>query len=190
MQQNSGNNEITSVEESFSEFYYSFIEQLPQLGMGLLIIILGVLIGMWVGKFVKNRISAKTKDPLMSAFLGKTIRIVFLVIAVMLGLRAAGLGGIATGILTAAGASALILGFAFKDIGENFIAGIILAFNRPFNINDTVEIGDNFGKVKTLEFRYTKLKSFDGKMFTSLILMYSQNLLPITLKMDFLDGNL
>lgn len=163
MQQNSGTNQITSVDESFEDFYYSFIEQLPQIGMGLLIIILGVLIGIYVGRFVRNRISARTKDPLMSAFLGKTIRILFVVIAIMLGLRAAGLGGIATGILTAAGASALVLGFAFKDIGENFIAGIILAFNRPFNVNDTVEIGDNFGKVKALEFRYTKLKTFDGK---------------------------
>ncbi len=81
----------------------------------------------------------------------------------MIALKAAGWGGIATGILTAAGASAVVLGFAFKDIGENFIAGIILAFNRPFDVNDTVEIGENFGKVKTLEFRYTKLKTFDGK---------------------------
>lgn len=81
----------------------------------------------------------------------------------MLALKAAGLGGIATGILTAAGASAVVLGFAFKDIGENFIAGIILAFNRPFDVNDTVEIGSNFGKVKAMEFRYTKLKTFDGK---------------------------
>lgn len=163
MQQNSGTNQITSVDESFKDFYYSFIEQLPQIGMGLLIIILGVLIGIWVGRFVRNRISARTQDPLMSAFLGKTIRILFVVIAIMLGLRAAGLGGIATGILTAAGASALVLGFAFKDIGENFIAGVILAFNRPFNVNDTVEVGENFGKVKALEFRYTKLKTFDGK---------------------------
>lgn len=163
MQQEESTLSPTSVEEAFADFYYGLIEQLPQIGLGLLIIILGVLIGIWVGRFVKNRISSRTKDPLMSAFLGKTIRIVFVVIAIMLGLRAAGLGGIATGILTAAGASALVLGFAFKDIGENFIAGIILAFNRPFDIDDTVEIGDNFGKVRTLEFRYTKLKTFDGK---------------------------
>lgn len=81
----------------------------------------------------------------------------------MLGLKAAGFGGIAQGVLTAAGASAVVFGFAFKDIGENFIAGIILAFNRPYNVNDTVEIGENFGKVKSLEFRYTKLKTFDGR---------------------------
>lgn len=149
--------------EAFDRFYDNMVDQIPGIAVGLLIIVLGVLIGTYIGRFATRRISNRTKDPLMSRFLGKTIRFTFIVIAIMLGLRAAGLGGIATGILTAAGASALVLGFAFKDIGENFIAGIILAFNRPFNIHDTVEIGENFGKIKGLEFRYTKLKTFDGK---------------------------
>lgn len=149
--------------DSFQEFYINFIDQLPGIGLGLLIIILGVLIGIWMGKFFTRRISARTSDPLMSRFLGKAIRFLVIITAIMLALKAAGLGGVATGILTAAGASAVVLGFAFKDIGENFIAGIILAFNRPFDVNDTVEIGENFGKVKALEFRYTKLKTFDGK---------------------------
>ncbi|MDT0676905.1 mechanosensitive ion channel family protein [Autumnicola musiva] len=153
----------TSLQEAFFRFYNNFIEQLPGIGLGILIIILGVLLGGWIGKFATRRISARTHDPLMSRFLGKAVRFIFVVMAIMLALRAAGLGGIATGILTAAGAGALVFGFAFKDIGENFISGIILAFNRPFDIEDTVEIGENFGKVKTLEFRYTKLKTFDGK---------------------------
>ncbi len=161
--QEESNFEIESVADSFELFYLDFLEQLPGIGMGLLIIILGVLIGIWIGNFAKRRIANRTKDPLMSRFLGKTIRLIVMIIAFMLGLKAAGLGGIATGLLTAAGASALVLGFAFKDIGENFIAGVILAFNRPFNIHDTVEIGDNFGKINGLEFRYTKMKTFDGK---------------------------
>ncbi|MFI8379632.1 mechanosensitive ion channel family protein [Leeuwenhoekiella sp. NPDC079379] len=155
--------DLQTVSDAFINYYNNFINQLPGIAWGVLIIILGLLIGAWIGNFARRRISAKTADPLMSRFLGKAIKITFFIIAVMLALRAAGLGGIATGILTAAGASAVVLGFAFKDIGENFIAGIILAFNRPFNVNDTVEIGNNFGKVKALEFRYTKLKTFDGK---------------------------
>lgn len=153
----------TTIEESITSFYNQFIEQLPGIGMGILIVILGLLIGSWIGGFVKRKLSAKTGDPLMSRFLGKAIKYVSLIIAIMLALQAAGLGGIAAGILTAAGASAVVLGFAFKDIGQNFIAGIIMAFSRPFDVNDTVEIGENFGKVKALEFRYTKLKTFDGK---------------------------
>lgn len=81
----------------------------------------------------------------------------------MIGLQAAGLSGIAGGLLAAAGATTVVLGFAFKDIGENFLAGIILAFNRPFNIDDSIKVGEIFGKVKALDFRYTHIKSFDGR---------------------------
>ncbi|MGB5943318.1 MAG: mechanosensitive ion channel family protein [Leeuwenhoekiella sp.] len=155
--------EPVTFNDSVNKFVEDVKQQLPDIGLGIVIIILGVLVGTWIGRFARIRLSRQTKDPLMSRFLGKAIRFMIIVTAIMIGLKAAGLGGIATGVLTAAGASAVVLGFAFKDIGENFISGIILAFNRPFDVEDTVEIGANFGKVKALEFRYTKLKTFDGK---------------------------
>lgn len=153
----------TTISESITSFYNDFIAQLPGIGIAILIVILGLLLGSWIGSFVKRKLAARTGDPLMSKFLGQAIKYVSVIIAVMLALEASGLGAIATGILTAAGASAVVLGFAFKDIGQNFIAGIIMAFSRPFDVDDTVQIDDNFGKVKALEFRYTKLKTFDGK---------------------------
>lgn len=149
--------------ESLKNFANDFIEMLPGIGLGILIIIIGLLLGTWVGNIFRRRIEKKSADPLMSRFLARAIKIIFILIAIMLALKAAGLGGIATGVLTAAGASAVVLGFAFKDIGENFIAGVILSFNRPFDVDDTVMIGDNFGKIKTLTFRYTKIKTFDGR---------------------------
>ncbi|WP_430426328.1 mechanosensitive ion channel family protein [Maribacter litoralis] len=153
----------TTISESITSFYNDFVAQLPGIGIGILIVILGLLLGSWIGGLVKRKLAARTGDPLMSKFLGQAIKYVSVIIAVMLALEASGLGAIATGILTAAGASAVVLGFAFKDIGQNFIAGIIMAFSRPFDVDDTVQIDDNFGKVKALEFRYTKLKTFDGK---------------------------
>lgn len=152
-----------TIADVFNNAAMRFIDQIPQLVLGILVVVLGTLIAGWIGRFARRRISVRTEDPLMSRFLGMAIKYSIIIIAIMLALRAAGLGGIAAGILTAAGASAVVLGFAFKDIGENFIAGIILAFNRPFNVNDTVEVGTNFGKVKALDLRYTKLKTFDGK---------------------------
>ena len=153
-------NELT---ESFKNFYDKLIDLIPGIGLGIVIIIIGTLIATWIGQFSRKRLSARTNDPLMSRFLGKAIKYTLIVLAIMLALKAAGLEGLATGVLTAAGAGALVLGFAFQDIGQNFISGIILAFSRPFDVNDTVEIGENFGKVKALEFRYTKLKTFNGK---------------------------
>ena len=149
--------------QSFQDSWNSFVEQIPSILAAILVIALGVFIANKLTDLSRKFIAGKSADPLMTNFLIKAIKTVFVIIVIMFGLKVAGLDGIATGVLTAAGASAVILGFAFKDIGENFISGIILSFNRPFNVNDTVSIGDIFGKVKSMEFRYTKLKTFDGK---------------------------
>ena len=64
----------------------------------------------------------------MSGFLAKAIKLVLIVAIFLLALNAAGLSGIAGAIMATFGASAVVIGFAFKDIAENFLAGIILAF--------------------------------------------------------------
>jgi small conductance mechanosensitive channel len=50
-----------------------------------------------------------------------------------------------------------------RDIGENFLAGIIMAFKRPFKMGDFVESGANRGTVIALNIRDTQLKTVDGK---------------------------
>lgn len=157
------NSTIDKIKISFIENWNSFVEQVPNIVVALLIIVFGLLITNLLSNLFKKVVAQRTSDPLMTNFLTKSVKIVIIILILMFALNVAGLSGVAAGILTAAGASALIFGFAFKDIGENFISGVILSFNRPFNVNDTVEIGDVFGKVKSMEFRYTKLKIFDGR---------------------------
>jgi len=149
--------------ESLKEKWVEFIQQIPGIVLAILIVAIGIFISKKVALLSKKAISSKTNDPIMVDFIGKVIKLLFYALFFMFALELAGLKNIATGILTAAGASAFIIGFAFRDIGENFISGIILSFNRPFNVNETVSIGDIFGKVKNIEFRYTKLRTFDGR---------------------------
>ena len=62
-------------------------------------------------------------------------------------MRILGLTGIAGSLLAGAGIGAFILGFAFKDLGENFLAGMMLAFKWPFDTGDLVEINGFKGPV-------------------------------------------
>lgn len=157
------NSLLEEIKISFIESWEQFIEQVPNIVASIAILLIGIIFSNVLSKLFKKAIDKKADDPLMVSFLTKTVRIGLILIVIMFALKVAGLGGIATSILATAGASAIIIGFAFKDIGENFISGIILTFKRPFKINDTVSIGDIFGKVKSMEFRYTKVKTFDGK---------------------------
>ncbi|NNE99836.1 MAG: mechanosensitive ion channel, partial [Pyrinomonadaceae bacterium] len=152
-------NFFTSLEEQ----WILFSKQIPSIILAVLIVAIGVLIATKVGQLSRRAIITRTDDPITVNFLTKAIKILLSALFIMYALKIAGLDSIATGILTAAGASAVIIGFAFRDIGENFISGIILSFNRPFNVDETVNIGDIFGKIKNIEFRYTKLRTFDGR---------------------------
>lgn len=163
LQQSSLSEDTSKILRALQEAWNEFLFQIPGILLGILIIIIGYYIAKKIGQITYRGISRRSDDPLMSRFLSNTIKIVIILFAAMWALKAAGLNSVTNFIITGLGASALIFGFAFKDIGENFLAGIILAFNRPFNVNDTVKIGDLFGKIKSLEFRYTKMKTFDGR---------------------------
>jgi len=152
-----------TIQKSLENYYEEFLKVLPRIALAILVIVLGVLLAQLLTNFYKRRFQQKSEDPLMAKFLAQAVKIVLIIIAIMLALKIAGLDGIATGLLTAVGGGAIILGFAFQDIGKNFLAGVILAFNRPFNINDTIKIDNIFGKVKALSFRYSHIKTFDGR---------------------------
>ncbi|MEO6000633.1 MAG: mechanosensitive ion channel family protein [Chitinophagaceae bacterium] len=144
-------------------YYNAFLGAIPRIGLALLLLILGCILANWLANVIGKKLKRKSHDPLMSGFLMKSIKLVLFVAIFLLSLNVAGLNNIAGAIVATAGASALVIGFAFKDIAENFLAGIILAFNRPFQVDDTVQIENVFGKVKTMEFRYTKIMTFDGR---------------------------
>jgi len=148
---------------SLRQDWQHFIDLIPGILLAVFIVVVGMLITSKVAQVTRGVIAKRSRDPLMTNFLTKTVKLILGIAVVIFALRAAGLQGVATGLFAAAGASAIIIGFAFRDIGENFIAGVILSFNRPFDLHDTVGIGDLFGKVTALEFRYTKLKTFDGR---------------------------
>lgn len=153
----------TKLELKVVEYSEAFILMLPSLILGLLIVLFSIFLAGRVSRFIKKRMERKAKDPLLETIIRQFTRLIFISLGVALALDVVGLGGIANSIVAGAGISALIFGFAFRDIGENFLAGIILAFSRPFAIGDTVENSGFKGKIVSLSMRETQIKTADGK---------------------------
>ncbi len=88
---------------------------------------------------------------------------IVVVLGIVLFLRQLGWGDVAGGLLAGAGVSAIVIGFAFKDIGENFLAGFFLAFSRPFTIGDLIQVEGFKGTVRSMHFRSTHIRTYDGR---------------------------
>lgn len=144
-------------------YYTELVALLPKLVLAIITFTILFFIANRSRTIVGDRLSKRMDDPLLARFLARMVKMTIVILSLMLVFKIIGLGDIAAGLITGASVSAVVIGFAFKDIGENFLSGIILAFNRPFRVGDTVELDGIKGKVVALDMRTTHMKSFDGK---------------------------
>jgi small conductance mechanosensitive channel len=157
------------VKEFFSDivahlesYYYGLIDITPKLLIAILVICLSWFIASKLHKFTSTRLRRRMHDPLLATFIANLVKSILIICGFLFMFRLIGLTGVASTVLAGAGISAFIIGFALKDIGENFLAGILLAFKRPFTVGDIIESNGVKGKVMALNLRDTQIKS-DGK---------------------------
>ena len=156
-------NFINDVGSEFSTYYEALVEWVPGILIGLAVFIVVLLVAQGLKRLLSRYLSRRTEDLLIAQFVVRVIYIVMIVAGIVIALDAGGLDGAATNLVAGAGVSAIILGFAFKDIGENFLSGILLAFKRPFRIGDLVDVEGTLGRITGLNLRETLLKTLDGK---------------------------
>ena len=144
-------------------------------------------------KLLGKRIQRKWKDSIVSGFAAESIKWILYLLGAVVALNILGFGNIASGLIAGAGVSAIIFGFAFKDIGENFLAGILLAFSSPFEIGNIIEVDNKRGTVKDLNLRTTHIRNVEGKdIFIPNAIIVKSALVNYTkdgnLRLDFMIG--
>ncbi|MEN9203690.1 MAG: mechanosensitive ion channel family protein [Thermostichus sp. DG_1_6_bins_120] len=61
------------------------------------------------------------------------------------------------------GLGSVAIGFAFQDIFKNFLAGVLLLLNEPFQLNDQILVGDFEGTVEEINIRSTQIRTYQGE---------------------------
>src|SRR5690606_37763454 len=64
------------------------------------------------------------------------------------------------------GSLAVAIGFAIKDVVGSLFAGIILLFDRPFQVGDRVTFGDTYGEIRSIGLRAVRLNTLDDNLVT------------------------
>ena len=77
-------------------------------------------------------------------------------------LKISGLTGLATTVLGGTGLIGLVLGIAFRDIAENFLASLMLSVQNPFATGDLISVAGHKGFVQSVNTRSTLLMTLDG----------------------------
>ena len=141
----------------------TFVRFLPRLVQALLALLVAYGIGRAVGNGLAAILTRRKLARTHVAFLRNAVKWAITVLGISISLSVLGLSGLAGGLLAGGGFAAVALGFAFREIGENLLAGLFLAFSRPFGLRDLIESGDHRGVVRGIELRYTHIRASDGR---------------------------
>lgn len=125
------------------------------------------LLAFWLGwKLVRVALvpvlERSRMDTTSSHFARTVVKYVILTIG---GIAAVGeLGVNTTSLIASLGVAGLTLGFAAREVLADVIAGLFIYWDRPFVIDDLVEIGDDYGRVDRITMRSTRIVTPDGRM--------------------------
>ncbi len=144
-------------------YYDSLVVLIPKLVIGAVLVTIFLFALRYLRRRVVKFAGLKADDQLLVGFIDNIFRTVNISLGVLLFLYVIGQAGLASSVLGAATLSSVVIGFAFKDIAENFLAGVIMAFNRPFRLGDTIMTGSVEGSIIEMSLRDTHVKTFDGK---------------------------
>ena len=138
---------------------------LINLGVGLLIVLIGKLLVTWLKKVLK-RVFAKSKkiNDLMGRFLLQLVNIIGWIFLLIAFLQHMGfdMGPFLAGL----GITGVILGFAFQETIGNLLSGVMIVMNAPFRIGDYIDAGTYSGTVKDMDMICVILATPDNKKIT------------------------
>ena len=98
-----------------------------------------------------------------------------------------------TQLVTFSGLFGAAIGFGMKDLFADIVGGIVIIFERPYQIGDTMSIGDKYGEVKDIGIRYNRLQmAADEQVSVPNVSIFSQSVssgnagdLAMMIVMDF-----
>ncbi|HHA0033422.1 TPA: mechanosensitive ion channel family protein [Yersinia enterocolitica] len=112
---------------------------------------------------LEKRQVAKGSDITSAKIISRMLKITLVVVVVLL--YGEHLGMSFSGLVTFGGIGGLAVGLAGKDILSNFFSGVMLYFDRPFNIGDWIRLPDRHieGVVVEIGWRLTKIMTFENR---------------------------
>lgn len=152
-----------AIAETANDLISSFVERIPYFVAALIVMIIFWLLSKVFKKVVRkllgNRSSHQNLVKVFQRVGGALIIFIGFMIAMVIALP----GFTPAKLIGALGIGSVAIGFAFKDIFQNLLSGILLLISEPFRIGDQIVSGDFEGTVEDIKIRATTIRTYDGR---------------------------
>ncbi|MEM9954931.1 MAG: mechanosensitive ion channel family protein [Chloroflexota bacterium] len=139
------------------------LANLPAFGFALVIYFIGYRLSKPIANGVENILERANRSQSLRLIVKRLVRWTVVILALLLASTIALPGLEPAELISLLGIGSVAIGFAFRDIFENFLAGILILFTEPFKIGDQI-IADSYeGTVEDIQIRATMLRTYDNR---------------------------
>lgn len=156
--------ELTPILTRLQNMLQGFLTAIPNILIGLIVF----LLFMFMANLVRNAVHAiasRAGQPRGIALVfGRIASWAVLTLGLLVSLTIIVPTLTAASLFGALGVSGVAIGFAFKDIFQNLLAGLLILITRPFRIGDQIVSGNHEGTVEDIKVRATMLRTYDNRL--------------------------
>jgi len=153
---------LTPIADQAKHLVAISVKHTPTIVISLLILICTYFLAKKMADLTRIYVWHRVESQMLRNLLGKLVAAPFILLGIYLVFNLSGLDSLATTVIGGTGLLGLILGIAFRDITENFLASILLSIQRPFVLGDIIRVLDYTGMVDALTTRGTVIITLDG----------------------------
>jgi small-conductance mechanosensitive channel len=141
----------------------AFLARLPYIAVGVLVWLVFYIAGRIVRGAFRLAGDRTRLDPILARLLGRLAALALSFLGLLIGAVVVFPTFRPGDLVAGLGITSIALGFAFKDILQNWLAGVFILWRRPFHIGDEIRTRDHEGKVEAINVRSTVIRTYDGE---------------------------
>ena len=155
--------EVSTLLDKMQAMLNDFIILLPNIVLALIVFALFFFVARTIKKIVRNLTRDRRQAHNLGLVLGRLAQGATILVGLFIALSIVIPSLKASDLVQLLGISGVAIGFAFRDILQNFLAGILILLTEPFQIDDQIVFKDFEGTVENIQTRATTIKTYDGR---------------------------
>lgn len=140
-----------------------FLTTVPRLLIAVAIVALFVVVAKIARALIRRNAMRRGETRTLELAIGRIAQVGIIILGFLIGVTAAFPSFTPANLISTLGIGGVAIGFAFKDIFQNFLAGILILVTRPFRVGDQIRFKEYEGTVEDIQTRATFIKTYDGR---------------------------
>jgi small conductance mechanosensitive channel len=160
-QNNNMNTSLTTFWQSAHSMLDRFVARLPSLIVGVIVFLLFYVLSIAVGRVILS--TTRKYRPNLGVVFARLTSAATILLGLLVSFSVIAPSFQAADLIKILGIGGVAIGFAFQNILQNFLAGLLLLWAEPFRVGDEIKLDNYEGTVEEIQARATIIETYDGR---------------------------